>query len=145
MTNIREVTEADFPAIDVLIHQRIWERANKKWTQFIDPAKVEDVLKNRHPTIHSVVVEETYLLVFSIVHMWFSNTFFVEEKLVIKPFKGTGKFSDVTKALEHIAKVSEASGILSGTLMAPHDKALARMYNRAGYDNINIGLLKVMK
>lgn len=145
MINIREITKADYPVIDELVRQRLWERANKKWTTAIDPSKVASVMKNQNPNIHSVVVEETYILVFSMAHPWFSDKFFVEEKLVIKAFDGPGNFSDVTKALEHIARVSGAYGILTGTAMAPNDVALTRMYEKAGFEQSQVGLFKAIQ
>lgn len=145
MINIREITVADYPVIDELVRQKLWERSKKKWTVIVDPLKVAAVVKNQNPNIHSVVVEETYILVFSMAHPWFSDQFFVEEKLVIKAFDGPGNFSDVTKALEHIARVSGAYGILTGTAMAPNDKALVRMYEKAGFEKSQVGLFKAVQ
>jgi hypothetical protein len=144
MIHIRELTEADYPVIDELVRKRLWERSKKKWSATIDPSKVAAVMKNQNPNIHSVVVEETYILVFSMAHPWFSDKFFVEEKLVIKAFNGLGNFDDVTKALEHIARVSGAYGILTGTAMAPNDDALVRMYLKAGFEQSQVGLFKAI-
>ena len=142
MTNIRELTEADYPAIDQCIVDRVWERSNKKWAAMVDPQIVGDAVKNKHPHIHSVIVEETYLLVFAVAHLWFTAKFFIEEKLVLKLYDGPGKFSDVIQALEHTAKVTEASGILVGTSMAPNDKALVRLYEKEGFEFSQAGLYK---
>jgi hypothetical protein len=140
--NIRPLTKEDYPFIDAYVKQRPWERTNKKWTGLIDPTLIETTLKNMNPNIHAVVVEDTYLLLFAVISPWFTNKTLIDEKLVFRLLDGPGKFSDVVKALEYIAKSTNTSGIMVGTALAPNDKVMVRMFQRAGFELSQSSLFK---
>ena len=140
--NIRPLTKEDYPAIDAYIKKRPWERTNKKWTGLIDPTLIETTLKNMNPNIHAVIVENTYLVLFAVISPWFTNKTLIDEKLIFRLLDGPGKFSDVVKALEHIAKSTNASGIMVGTALAPNDKVMVRMFQRTGFELSQSSLFK---
>lgn len=140
--NIRPLEKKDYPLIDMYIKQRAWERADKKWVSLIDPILIEKTLKNLNPNIHAVIVEDTYLVLFAVISPWFTNETLIDEKLIFRLLDGPGKFSDVAKALEHIAKSTNAVGIMVGTALAPNDKVMVRMFQRAGYELSQSGLFK---
>lgn len=140
--NIRPLRETDHAAIDAYIKQRPWERADKAWVALIDPTCIEATLKNMNPNIHCVIVKDTYLLLFSVVSPWFTNKRLIDEKLIFRLLDGPGKFTDVVDALEYIAKSMNASGIMAGTALAPSNKAMARMFQRAGFELSQTGLFK---
>lgn len=139
---IRELVESDFPVVDAYIKQEIWKRAKKEWAQFVDPEKVEAVLKNTNQNIHAVIVDETYVLVFRVAHLWFTSNWFIEEMLVVRALPGKASFASVHRALDHICRVSGASGILAGTAMVPRDAAMVRLYKKGGFSVTQIGLFK---
>ena len=95
-----------------------------------------------NPNIHAVVVEDTYLLLFAVISPWFTNKTLIDEKLVFRLLDGPGKFSDVVKALEYIAKSTNTSGIMVGTALAPNDKVMVRMFQRAGFELSQSSLFK---
>lgn len=140
--NIRPLTKEDYPAIDAYIKKRPWERTNKKWTGLIDPTLIETTLKNINPNIHAVIVENTYLVLFAVISPWFTNKTLIDEKLIFRLLDGPGKFSDVTAALDHIAASTNAAGIMVGTALAPSDKVMARMFQRAGFELSQSSLFK---
>jgi hypothetical protein len=142
MIQIRTINDTDKEAIDAYVNARVWERAEKKWVTTIDSELIRTACKNENPDIHSVIIEETYLLLFSIVKLWFSSEQFLEEKLLIKLLDGPGKFSDVTKAFDQMAQNLRIDHIVVGTAMAPNDKALVRMYMRNGFEQSATGLYK---
>lgn len=140
--NIRPITEEDYPQIDMYIKQRSWERAGKQWVNLINPSLIEAVAKNKHPHIHTMIVEETYAVLFSVVKPWFTDKMLIEEKLIFKLFDGPGKFPDVIVALEHVAKTMGAVGILAGTALAPKDAVMVRILERQGFVVNHVGLFK---
>ena len=140
--NIRPINEADYPQIDLYIEQRSWERAGKEWVKLINPALIKRVAMNKHPHIHTMIVEETYAVLFSVVKPWFTDSTLIEEKLIFKLFDGPGKFSDVIVALEHVAKTMGAVGILAGTALAPKDAVMVRILERQGFVVNHVGLFK---
>ena len=145
MTNIREVDARDYAVIDAGIRARVWERSNKEWTKLIDPYMVRQVLINKHPDIHSIIVEETYLVSFALAKLWFTEEYFIEEKLVIRAYKdGKADFNSVIDALEHTARMTGAKGIITGTLMAPNNRAMSRLYQKRGFKIVQLGMLKTM-
>lgn len=140
--NIRPLAEEDYPFIDQYIKQRPWERANKQWIKLIDPVLIEATLKNKNPNIHCVIVEDTYLVLFSVIRPWFTNKALIDEKLIFRLLNGPGKFSDAVAALEYIAKTTDAAGVMVGTALAPNDKVMVRMFQRAGFELSQSGLFK---
>lgn len=139
---IRPLTEADYPFIDEYIKQRPWERTSKKWVNLIDPDLIEKTLKNQNPKIDCVIVEDTYLVLFSVIRPWFTNKILIDEKLIFRLLDGPGKFTDVIEALEYIAQVMGASAVMAGTALAPKDEVLVRMFQRAGFESNHTGLFK---
>lgn len=142
MNNIRPLREEDYPFIDAYIKQRPWERADKKWVSLIDPVLIESTLKNQNPNIHSVIVKDTYLVLFSVIKPWFTHKTLIDEKLIFHLLDGPGKFTDVVAALEYIANTMNASGVMVGTALAPKDAVLVRMFQRAGFSSSHVGLFK---
>lgn len=142
MNNIRPLREEDYPFIDAYIKQRPWERANKEWVALIDPVLIESTLKNQNPNIHSVIVKDTYLVLFSVIKPWFTNKTLIDEKLIFRLLDGPGKFADVVEALEYIAHTMNAVGVMVGTALAPKDEVLVRMFQRAGFSTNYTGLFK---
>ena len=142
MSNIRPLRKEDYPFIDAYIEQRPWERAGKEWVSLIDPVLIESTLKNQNPSIHSVIVKDTYLLLFSVIKPWFTHKTLIDEKLIFRLLNGPGKFTDVVAALERIAHTMNASGVMVGTALAPKDEVLVRMFQRAGFSSSHAGLFK---
>lgn len=140
--NIRPLTKEDYPFIDAYIKQRPWERAGKKWVSLIDPVLIESTLKNQNPNIHSVIVKDTYLVLFSVIKPWFTHKTLIDEKLIFRLLDGPGKFTDVVAALEYIAHTMNASGVMVGTGLAPNDKAMSRIYQHANFEPSSVNLYK---
>ena len=139
---IRPLTAADYPFIDEYIKQRPWERTSKKWVNLIEPDLIEKTLKNQNPKIDCVIVEDTYLVLFSVIRPWFTNKILIDEKLIFRLLDGPGKFTDVIEALEYIAQIIGASAVMVGTALAPKDEVLVRMFQRAGFESNHTGLFK---
>ncbi|WWO60250.1 acetyltransferase [Xanthomonas phage SB3] len=82
----------------------------------------------------SVVVEESYLVVYDYGIPWYSNKMFLFELMVLKI--GTeGSFSDVTDILDHLADQVDAKAIAVGSQLCKAPAALSRLYSRAGFVN----------
>lgn len=145
MINIRPLTKEDYPHIEAYVKQRAWERADKKWIALIDSSRIEATLKNLNPNIHAVIVEDTYLLLFAVISPWFTSKTLIDEKLIFRLLDGPGKFSDVVKALEHIAESTNSAGIMVGTALAPKDNVMVRMFQKAGFELSQAGLFKETK
>jgi hypothetical protein len=142
MINIRFVEKCDYPAIEAYINDKVWTRADKLWTALIEPRLIERVLKGFNPCIHSIVVEETYLVLFATVRPWFTDQIIIDEKLIFRLHDGKGKFSDVIDALDAIAKEEDAAGIMVGTGLTPNDAAMSRLYKREGFEPSSSNLYK---
>lgn len=92
---------------------------------------VEMVVQNM---VDAVVIDESYLLVFSIVKPWYSkNRLVLSEDLVLRIGKGSS-FSAVAFALEQIAETNECDAIITGGALARSSRAITRLYQRFGFE-----------
>lgn len=142
MINVRFVDEQDYSAIDDYIADEVWKRTHKAWAKLIKPKYIDRVLKGGNPNIHAVIVEETYLVLFSVIRPWFTDQTLLDEKLIFRLYDGVGEFSDVISVLETLAQHENAAGIMVGTGLAPSDKAMSRMYQRVGFESSSSNLYK---
>jgi hypothetical protein len=83
--------------------------------------------------VDAVVVNESYLLVFSVVKPWYSkNSTILCEDLVLRIGKG-GSFGDVIAAMEYLAGLNECNAIITGGALARSSRAITRLYQRFGF------------
>lgn len=111
-----------------------------RWHRHIDIFKcMEAVVKGE---VNSVVVEDTYLLLYHFGTPWYSKDVMLEEQLVLKIHEGGGRFSDIPRALEGLAKHHGAVGVFTGTALASSNRALSRLYQREGFTPEAVALYK---
>lgn len=83
--------------------------------------------------VDAVVINESYLLVFSVVKPWYSkNKTVLCEDLVLRIGKGSS-FSDVIATMEDLAEVNECDAIITGGALARSSRAITRLYQRFGF------------
>ena len=83
--------------------------------------------------VDAVVINESYLLVFSVVKPWYSkNRSILCEDLVLRIGSGSS-FRDVVAALEHLADLNECNAIITGGALARSSRAITRLYQRFGF------------
>lgn len=140
MQLLRKVASKDYEAIDIAYDSL--QKNTKQWLHYIDVPKARIVCRGQHPTIASVVVAETYLLVFHVVVPWFSSDSFLEELMLLKIYKNGVGFKQVHRAIDYLCTSLKLSGAMTGTALSTNDEALARMYERDGFQKSLIGLFK---
>lgn len=92
---------------------------------------VEMVVQNM---VDAVVIDESYLLVFSVVKPWYSkNRLVLSEDLVLRIGKGSS-FRAVVATLEHLAETNDCDAIVTGGALARSSRAITRLYQRFGFE-----------
>lgn len=106
----------------------------------------DDILAYILGSLLTVNIDNTYLIGLDII----DESFFVTDKILSEEFiyrynpNGTANFSDITKAMGHMAKLLECTRIQVGTLACTSDRehrALTRLYQRQGFsvDTVILG------
>ena len=90
---------------------------------------VDQILKQE---VDSVILDDTYLLVYSVGSPWYSRETVVSEDMVLRLSPGS-HFSVVTDFLDDLANEHDASVILTGGALSRSSRAITRLYERAGY------------
>lgn len=147
MVSIREVTEDDRKAIeDTLV--KAWHKTGKPivrdtWPGFA-PAVATEVIIQRE--CKSVIVNDTYLLCYYAGETWWTHLKIFVEYSVMRIYEdGRGKFSDVCEAMEILAKQEGCRHIQVGTMFATNDAPLVRKYERCGFEQQCVTLVKTLE
>ncbi len=82
--------------------------------------------------VDAVILDEAYLLVYSVGSPWYTQETVVSEDMVLRIAPGSN-FSVVTDFLDGLAKDYNARVQITGWALAKHPRAITRMYQRAGY------------
>lgn len=82
--------------------------------------------------IESLIVDEAYLVCYSLGMPWFTTELILKEEMILRIGDGSN-FSAVTDLLDDLAAISGANTIIVGGAFARAPVALIRMYSRAGY------------
>lgn len=82
--------------------------------------------------VKSVVVDESYLVVYDCGKPWYSFHNVLQELLVLRIGRGSS-FWAVTGVLDYLAEINGCSEIVVGGALTRAPKALCRLYSRAGY------------
>lgn len=97
-----------------------------------DPQYTVDMIVQN--MVDSVVIDESYLLVFSVVKPWYSmNRVLLSEDLVLRIGKGS-TFRAVASTLEHLAELNNCDAIITGGALSRSSRAIIRLYQRFGYE-----------
>ncbi|WCA46227.1 hypothetical protein [Caulobacter phage DCM] len=109
-------------------------RLTKVWINYVDLDVVMEFLF-REDT-NAWIVGGAYLVVFDISTPWYANPDkhkFLSEIIVLALLPG-GSLSVVPEFLERKAREAGAVVAGAGTALAPNNRALARVYSRAGFN-----------
>lgn len=88
--------------------------------------------------IEAVIVNEDYLLLYSVVKPYYSKDNILQEQLVLRIRNTGATFINVVDTLRLLCKVNSCRGILVGTALAFRQRALARLYENAGFIDVSI-------
>ncbi|ALF01669.1 hypothetical protein CPT_Percy35 [Caulobacter phage Percy] len=110
------------------------KRVEKVWLKYVDLDVVMDFLFRE--TTNAWIVGGAYLVVYDIGTPWYANPDkhkFLSEIIVLALVPG-GNLSAVPEFLERQAAEAGAVVAGAGTALAPNNRALARVYARAGFN-----------
>ena len=140
----RPVDQSDHFAIALVISQEEWRNPQKGWTNIVNTDKVICAMCGffDNDGIHSVVIKDSYVMVYMTETPWFTHDKILNIFLVYKVADNGGTFQDVIDTAEDIAKRENCTGICMGTALAKHDEALERMFLRNDYVRAGIELYK---
>lgn len=82
--------------------------------------------------VSAVILDEAYLLVYSVGSPWYSQETAVAELMVLRIAKG-GEFSVVTDFLKDVADENNCRMIYAGGALAVSSRAISRLYQRHGF------------
>jgi hypothetical protein len=80
----------------------------------------------------ALILDEAYLLVYTVGSPWYADRIMVAEQLLLRIGEGSS-FSSIVDLLDDLAQEHNADCILLGGALAKNPRALARMYKRYGY------------
>lgn len=126
-----------------MVHARIAEaleqakHSGKTWWAYADLDTGVDCLVSAE---NSWIVGG-YLVVFGIDRPWFSKHLFLYEEIVCRLY-GNAPFSVVTDFLQAAAAEAGAVVIASGSILSRSDAAVARLYERAGFQLTGLTMTK---
>jgi hypothetical protein len=83
--------------------------------------------------VDSVILDEAYLVVYSVGQPWYSDRIFLQENMVLRIGEGSN-FSAVCDLLDDLAQHAGANDILVGGALAKYPRALIRLYKSRGYE-----------
>ena len=81
---------------------------------------------------NSVILDESYLVCYSVVEPWYKDYGVVVERLVLK-LDNTSSFDVVCEFLEDVAREHGCNAIVSGGALAVKTKALKHLYEKHGF------------
>jgi hypothetical protein len=137
---IRTPTTGDAGSIRVALDAALYRSLAPSGEEY-DSSSVSYLCDDRDYTIQmivqnivdAVVINESYLLVFSVVKPWYSkNRIILCEDLVLRIGKGSC-FRDVIATMEHLADINECDAIITGGALARSSRAITRLYQRFGF------------
>lgn len=136
MVTIRYVRDDDWDTIHEAL-KRAFKVARRK-KDLVDrydycdgPRMVDAIVKDK--LVDAIIVNETYLVCYTVNEVWYSGDKLLAENLVLKINKLKQDFSCVVEALEIIAKVNGCVGICSGTAFSSNNKVVADKYIANGF------------
>lgn len=143
----RKVEQSDHLAIALVISQEEWKSPKKPWAQMVDTDKVICAMCGffEEDEIYSVVIKDSYVVVYSVEQPWFTQKEIINVFLVYKVAENGGTFKDVLSTLDDLAIKNNCAGICMGTALAKYDRALEKMFLSDGYLSTGIELYKEMK
>lgn len=92
----------------------------------------------------AVIVEETFLLGFTVSTPWYSKHPFLFEEFMLRLNGNRVRFKAVVEAMEALAYVNQCAGIASGTSFSNHDEALSSRMQALGFERDAVRLFKPM-
>lgn len=142
MKSYRPAGPADKPRIEEACRTylaRIKKRSKKAWVQGIN---IDKVLADLFSSWGDVwIVDDTFLVWFETGVPWHSDALWLNEKLMLALSPG-GDFQSVIDFLEDAADAHGAERIVVGTALALSDRALAKIFEKAGFSQAIITLTK---
>lgn len=91
---------------------------------------VEKILRG---LVDSLVIDESYLLVYAVVQPWYSlDRIILSEEMVLRIRDGSS-FDAVVSTMKLLAENNDCDAIVTGGALARYPRALTRLYQRHGF------------
>lgn len=113
--------------------QEVKAKARKGWVLHATPESAYAGLQDQHTVGNVFVIDEHYLVAVAHGSPWYNQDIVILEEVMVLALVPGGNFRSVTDFLDMEAHRRGASFIASGTALATSDRALSRLYARAGY------------
>lgn len=85
----------------------------------------------------AVVIDNAYLIVYDVGSTWYSDMKYLEELMVLRIGPGSS-FAAVCLTLEYLAAKNGCEDIHVGGALAHSGRAITRLYQRAGFEEVNL-------
>lgn len=145
MVTFRYVQDSDWDTIHEALKRAF--RVAKRKKELVNrydycdgPRMVDAIVKDKF--VDAVIVNETYLICYTVNEVWYSGDKLLSENLVLRLNKTKHGFDKVVEALEIIAKVNGCVGICCGTAFYYNNKELADKYCEHGFEVSGFELYK---
>ncbi len=132
LSRVRKPTPDDAQRIVLHLLKATQRVRGKQVTHKLDHAEV--VRRIVEHDVPSVILDEAFLLVYSVGTPWYSDNLYLEEQLVLRIGEGSS-FDVVTDMLDDLADIVNAEAIIVASALAFSNRALSRLYTRRGFHN----------
>lgn len=116
----------------------------KSWMKNFDEKDLSDFLYIifNEQDVYCYIVNETYLIVYTIAEPWYSKEKYLEECLVLRVYQTEEKFNCVTEFLNQEAIKHGCIGIYVATDMSTNNNVVSKLYQRCGFTEDSVKLYK---
>ncbi|WNV48166.1 hypothetical protein Ql52_gp030 [Caulobacter phage Quill_5.2] len=134
MSSARKLRDSDYWLVRQVVDERreyLQNSKRKSWYKYLD---TDACMSFIYACENAYVVDDAFLVVYEITNPAYAqkHILFVEEVMVLRLVPGSS-FDAVTAFFDEVRERVGAVGIFAGTALAKSDRALARLYSRAGY------------
>lgn len=123
------------------------ERICYQLKRAMDRVPESDVVRGVYPDVvverivahklRSVIVDNAYLIVYDVGCTWYSDRLYLQEQMVLRLSPGSN-FTAVCLTLEYLREQHQCQDIFVGGALAFSARALTRLYQRAGFEQLTI-------
>ena len=135
---IRKVTDVDIAKLSEIV-DRVLHKNNKPWTVLFSKESALRTAKEK-----GIILNNSYLILFSISVPWFVGSAVLYEQAVVKLYRNDTSMNHVCAFFTYEALARGCVAVFSGSMFAYSSKGMRRLYERNGFVHEGDQMVKVL-